>query len=69
MVARIRNELDDAHADLLGVMVNAVRASAGGYMRKNIRATFDYQSEVPDPADSDTADKAAPPSGGEPKAA
>ena len=42
MVARIRNELGDARADFLGVVVNGVRASAGGYMKGNIRAAAEY---------------------------
>jgi succinoglycan biosynthesis transport protein ExoP len=42
MVARIRNELVDARAEFLGVVVNGVRASAGGYMKGNIRAAAEY---------------------------
>ncbi len=44
MVARLRNELDDCRADLLGVLVNAVRSSAGGYMRQNIRVSRAYHT-------------------------
>ncbi len=44
MVARLRNELDECRADLLGVLVNAVRSSAGGYMRQNIRASRAYHT-------------------------
>jgi len=42
MVARVKNELADARAEFLGVIVNAVRASAGGYMRSNIKAASEY---------------------------
>lgn len=42
MVARIKNELADARAEFLGVLVNGVRASAGGYMRGNIKAASEY---------------------------
>ena len=42
MVARIRNELSEARAEFLGVVVNGVRASAGGYMKGNIRAAAEY---------------------------
>ena len=45
MVARLRNELAETRADFLGVIVNAARSAAGGYLRGNIRATHEYQSE------------------------
>lgn len=43
LVARLRNELADARGEFLGVLVNAVRSAAGGYIRKNIQATHGYQ--------------------------
>ncbi|MEM1328993.1 MAG: polysaccharide biosynthesis tyrosine autokinase [Planctomycetota bacterium] len=43
MVARLSNELNDARAEYLGVVVNAARSAAGGYMRRNIRASHEYQ--------------------------
>jgi len=45
MVARLRNELGESRAELLGVVVNAVRSATGGYMRKNIRTSHAYQTE------------------------
>ncbi len=42
-VARLKNDLSDTRAEFLGVMINAVRSSAGGYFRKNIRASHEYQ--------------------------
>ncbi len=42
MVARLTNDLNDARAEMLGVLVNGVRASAGGYLASNIKATHDY---------------------------
>lgn len=42
LVARIRNELSDARSEFMGVLVNSVRASAGGYLRGNFRATQEY---------------------------
>ncbi len=42
LVSRIRNELTDARSEFLGVIVNGVRASAGGYLRGNIRASEEY---------------------------
>ncbi|MBL0871111.1 MAG: polysaccharide biosynthesis tyrosine autokinase [Phycisphaerales bacterium] len=44
LVARIRDQLTDSRSEFLGVVVNAVRASAGGYMRQNIKASYEYQS-------------------------
>ncbi len=43
MVNRIKNELTDARGEFLGVIVNAVRASAGGYMKGNMKVSHDYQ--------------------------
>ncbi len=42
-IARLKNELSDTRAEFLGVLINAVRSSAGGYFRKNIRASHAYQ--------------------------
>jgi capsular exopolysaccharide synthesis family protein len=42
MVARIKNELGEARSEFMGVVVNGVRASIGGYMRGNIRAAAEY---------------------------
>ncbi|MFZ4572833.1 MAG: polysaccharide biosynthesis tyrosine autokinase [Phycisphaerales bacterium] len=42
LVARIRNELSESRGEFLGVLVNSVRASAGGYLRGNFRATQEY---------------------------
>lgn len=42
MVARINNELNDSRADLLGVVVNAVRSAAGGYLKRNIQTSNAY---------------------------
>lgn len=44
MVARIRNDLADSRAEFLGVLVNGVKASVGGYMKTNIQAAHEYQS-------------------------
>lgn len=44
LVARLGAQLADCRAEFLGVVITHVRASAGGYMRKNIKAAFDYQN-------------------------
>lgn len=45
LVARIKNELADSRSELLGVVVNAVRSAAGGYMKSNIRAASAYAND------------------------
>lgn len=44
LVGRLRNDLNDAKSEFLGVIVNAVKPSAGGYIRGNMRATHEYQN-------------------------
>jgi polysaccharide biosynthesis transport protein len=43
MVARLRNELSESRAEFIGVVVNAVRSAAGGYLKGNILAAHTYQ--------------------------
>lgn len=45
MVARIKNDLTETRAEFLGVLVNAVKSSAGGYLKGNIKATHEYHAE------------------------
>ncbi|MEO1129577.1 MAG: polysaccharide biosynthesis tyrosine autokinase [Planctomycetota bacterium] len=64
LIARVRNQLGEAHAEFLGVVVNAIRPSAGGYFKRNFRATMEYQQgdEVDAPVAAgaeDTTDDAA----------
>ncbi len=42
LVNRLRGHLGECRGEFLGVVVNAVRASAGGYLRGNIKATQEY---------------------------
>lgn len=44
LVNRIRTQLAEAHAELVGVVVNAVKSSAGGYFKRNIQATHEYHN-------------------------
>jgi len=44
LLARIRGQLGDTRADFMGVVVNDVRSSAGGYFKRNIKATHQYQN-------------------------
>ncbi len=45
LVARVKNELMDTRGEFLGVVVNAVRAASGGYLKHNIRASQEYHRE------------------------
>lgn len=49
LIQRLRNQLADAKGDFLGVVVNGVRASAGGYMKANFKTSMSYQN-YSDPA-------------------
>lgn len=49
MVARLRNELTEHRAEFLGVVVNAVRSAAGGYLRGNIMAAHAYENGQNEP--------------------
>ena len=42
LVARLRNQFSETRAEFLGVVVNAVKPSAGGYFKRNSRATHEY---------------------------
>lgn len=60
MVARLKRELSDGRAALLGVLVNAVRGSAGGYMRQNIRQAHKYQAQAEQSRNASVDDKPKP---------
>jgi len=53
-VARVSREMGDCRARFLGVVVNAVQSSAGGYMGKNIRTAFAYHTSTEQDAEADT---------------
>lgn len=50
LVARLRNQLGEHKAEFLGVVVNAVQASAGGYFKKNFEQAMEYQRGGDGPA-------------------
>ena len=58
-VARMSRELNESKAEFLGVLVNAVRSAAGGYMRKNIRTSFNYRNTEENSKKSSPKDNAA----------
>lgn len=53
MVARLRSELGETRAEFMGVLVNAVRAAAGGYLKGNILATHAYENGKGNDRDKD----------------
>lgn len=55
LVARLRNQLSDTSAQFLGVIVNGVESSAGGYFKKNYKTTHDYTTN--DRIDKDKSGK------------
>lgn len=44
LVGRLRQQLGDHKAAFLGVIVNAVRPSAGGYFMRNVRTSHEYHN-------------------------
>ncbi len=50
MVNRIKNELLEARGEFLGVVVDGVKHSAGGYLRGNIKAAHEYHNDPSKPA-------------------
>jgi capsular exopolysaccharide synthesis family protein len=46
LVLRLRNQLGDCGAEFLGVVVNAVKPSAGGYFKRNFQVTHEYGREA-----------------------
>jgi capsular exopolysaccharide synthesis family protein len=47
LVARLVNQLVDAQCELLGVILNRPRGTAGGYFKKNFAAMARYTAESP----------------------
>lgn len=45
-VARLRNELEEGRGEFLGVLLNGLRHAAGGYMKRNIQVTHEYQKQT-----------------------
>lgn len=43
LVARLQNQFSETRAELLGVVLNGARSSAGGYLKRNIEAAHTYQ--------------------------
>ncbi len=43
VVSRIMRQLEKARAELIGLVLNGVRSSAGGYFKRNYRVYYEYQ--------------------------
>lgn len=52
LVARLRNQLGETGAEFLGVVVNAVKPSAGGYFKRNYQVAHEYGREAVEPTDT-----------------
>ena len=46
LVTRLRSRFEEANAEFMGVVVNGVRAAAGGYFRKNYLETHRYSKDA-----------------------
>ncbi|WP_432799126.1 polysaccharide biosynthesis tyrosine autokinase [Poriferisphaera sp. WC338] len=46
VVQRLQGKLKGNHADVLGIILNEVSASAGGYFKKNYQAFYKYSNEA-----------------------
>ncbi|MEM8758221.1 MAG: polysaccharide biosynthesis tyrosine autokinase [Planctomycetota bacterium] len=44
LIARLRNDFGNSRSEFLGVVVNGVRSSAGGYFKRNMRTAHAYQN-------------------------
>ncbi len=44
LVSRVMRQLKQVRGELIGITLNAVRTSAGGYFRDNYRAFYEYQA-------------------------
>ena len=49
LLARLRHQFDDVRAEFLGVVVNAVRPSAGGYFKRNFEVSTRYLNAADEP--------------------
>ena len=48
LVARLINQFNDAQGELLGIVLNRPRRTAGGYFKKNYELMASYTSEADD---------------------
>lgn len=53
LLNRMKSQMEDARASVLGVVVNAIRPNAGGYFKKNFQATLAYQNGSASPETKD----------------
>ncbi|MHB1157900.1 MAG: GumC family protein [Phycisphaerales bacterium] len=50
LVSRVMNQLANSRAEFMGLVLNGVRSSAGGYFRRNYQQFYEYQSSGSAPA-------------------
>lgn len=44
LIARVRRQLDESNSEFLGVVINAVKSSAGGYFKRNFQVAHEYNN-------------------------
>jgi len=47
LIARVQRSFDESSSEFLGVVINAVRSSAGGYFKRNYQVAHDYNNPTP----------------------
>lgn len=47
LIARVQRNFDESSSEFLGVVINAVRSSAGGYFKRNYQVAHDYNNPIP----------------------
>lgn len=68
LIARVGRQIAESHGEFLGVIVNGVKSSAGGYFKKNYQLTHEYHGGGEIPAKTGRGEKkpaAAKPGAGE----
>lgn len=60
MVGRIRDQLKQVHARLIGIVLNAAQIRNAGYFRQNYRNFYEYASPTPSPPTPPRPTKVAP---------
>ncbi|MCB9838282.1 MAG: polysaccharide biosynthesis tyrosine autokinase [Phycisphaeraceae bacterium] len=64
LIARVCRNLDESNSELLGVVINAVRSSAGGYFKRNFQVAHDYNNPTATKGDKPAKKrKSKPPKG------
>ncbi len=70
LIARVRRNMDESSSEFLGVVINAVRSSAGGYFKRNFQVAHEYNNPTKEKPAKDPKQRKTKPKkkgkGGEP---